>query len=62
MGRKNNRGVTLAVKTLKKVVSEAEKKHIKSVLELTGRNVQHTARLLDVARNTIVSKIKKYEL
>lgn len=62
MGRKNNSGVTLIPKTLKQVVSEVEKKHIKSVLEMTGRNVQYTARLLGAARNTIVSKIREYNL
>ena len=46
--------------TMEQVVGEVEAKHIRKTLELTNWNLQKTSRVLDVARNTLKAKIKKY--
>jgi arginine utilization regulatory protein len=46
--------------TLDKVVERVEKEYIIKTLELTNWNLQKTSRVLDIARNTLKAKIKKY--
>jgi DNA-binding NtrC family response regulator len=43
-------------------LAEAERAHVLSVLESSGWNISRAARILDVDRVTLYSKIKKYEL
>ena len=43
-------------------LAEAEKAHIEAVLEASGWNITHAARILDVDRVTLYNKIKRYEL
>ncbi|HPB80732.1 MAG TPA: helix-turn-helix domain-containing protein [Spirochaetota bacterium] len=64
----NNRGRKKAVKlpddyqTLDKVVEKVERDYILKTLELTNWNLQKTSRVLDIARNTLKAKIKKYDI
>jgi arginine utilization regulatory protein len=64
----NSRGRKKAVKlpedyqTLDKVVERVEKDYIMKTLELTNWNLQKTSRVLDIARNTLKAKIKKYNI
>jgi DNA-binding NtrC family response regulator len=41
---------------------EVERAHVVSVLERTGWNISHAARVLDVDRVTLYNKIRKYDL
>jgi two-component system response regulator HydG len=43
-------------------LAEAEKAHIQSVLEASAWNISRAARILDVDRATLYSKIRRYEL
>jgi DNA-binding NtrC family response regulator len=43
-------------------LAEAEKAHIQSVLDASAWNISRTARILDVDRATLYSKIRRYEL
>ena len=43
-------------------LSEVEKRHIASVLHHAGGNVSQAARILDIDRVTLYSKIRKYHL
>ena len=64
----NSRGRKKAVKlpedyqTLDKVVERVEKDYFMKTLELTNWNLQKTSRVLDIARNTLKAKIKKYNI
>ncbi len=68
MNTTNSRGRKKAVKlpddylTLDKVVEKVEKDYIVKTLELTNWNLQKTSRVLDIARNTLKAKIKKYNI
>lgn len=48
--------------TLKDYISKHEKEHIKNTLKETGGNIQHASRLLCIARNTLKSKMNKYNI
>jgi DNA-binding NtrC family response regulator len=43
-------------------LAEAEKGHVQAVLEAQGWNISRAARILDVDRVTLYSKIRKYDL
>jgi DNA-binding NtrC family response regulator len=43
-------------------LADAEKAHVRSVLDAQGWNISRAARILDVDRVTLYNKIKKYEL
>jgi two-component system response regulator HydG len=43
-------------------LAEAEKGHVQAVLDAQGWNISRAARILDVDRVTLYSKIRKYEL
>lgn len=59
-GRKKTIKLPEDYETLDNVVEKVEKEHIKKTLELTNWNLQKTSRVLDIARNTLKAKIKKY--
>ncbi len=59
-GRKKSIKLPENYETLDNVVEKVEKEHIKKTLELTNWNLQKTSRVLDIARNTLKAKIKKY--
>lgn len=59
-GRKKSVKLPDNYETLDSVVEKVEKEHIKKTLELTNWNLQKTSRVLDIARNTLKAKIKKY--
>jgi arginine utilization regulatory protein len=59
-GRKKAIKLPENYETLDNVVEKVEKEHIKKTLELTNWNLQKTSRVLDIARNTLKAKIKKY--
>jgi DNA-binding NtrC family response regulator len=43
-------------------LSEAERVHIRSVLDASGWNISRAARILEIDRVTLYNKIRKYEL
>jgi transcriptional regulator of acetoin/glycerol metabolism len=59
-GRKKPVTIPADYKTLEQVVQVAEKKHIQKTIELMNWNLQQTCRVLDIVRNTLKAKIKKY--
>ncbi|MCX7678772.1 MAG: hypothetical protein N2316_06100 [Spirochaetes bacterium] len=59
-GRKKSIKLPENYETLDSVVERVEKEYIKKTLELTNWNLQKTSRVLDIARNTLKAKIKKY--
>ena len=61
-GRKKPVSVPKDYPTMEQVVSKVEADHIRKTLELTKWNLQRTSRVLDVARNTLKAKIKKYNI
>lgn len=50
------------IQPLKKTMQEVEKRIILEALEMTDWNVTHTAELIDIPRQTLQYKMKKYEL
>jgi len=48
--------------TLQMIIDRVEYEHIRRTLELTNWNLQKTSRVLDIARNTLKAKIKKYNI
>ncbi len=61
-GRKKSIKLPENYETLDKVVERVEKEHILKTLELTNWNLQKTSRVLDIARNTLKAKIKKFNI
>ncbi len=61
-GRKKSVKIPDDYKTLQEVIESVEKEYIARTLELTNWNLQKTSRVLDIARNTLKSKIRKYEI
>ncbi len=61
-GRKKPVKIPDDYKTLQEVIESVEKDYIAQTLELTNWNLQKTSRVLDIARNTLKSKIKKYDI
>ncbi|MDH7552816.1 MAG: helix-turn-helix domain-containing protein [Spirochaetota bacterium] len=49
-------------KTLQEVIDGIERDYILHTLELTNWNLQKTSRVLDIARNTLKAKMKKYNI
>lgn len=43
-------------------LDEMEKKYISHLINTTGRNIQKTARILNISRTTLYSKLKKYKI
>jgi two-component system response regulator AtoC len=43
-------------------LAEAERAHVRSVLDASGWNITRAARVLDIDRVTLYNKIRKYEL
>jgi DNA-binding NtrC family response regulator len=43
-------------------LAEIEKAHVQTILERTGWNISHAARILDIDRVTLYNKIRKYGL
>jgi two-component system response regulator HydG len=43
-------------------LEEVEKRHVLAVLEQTGGNISQAARILDIDRATLYSKMRKYGL
>jgi transcriptional regulator of acetoin/glycerol metabolism len=54
--------LTNGYETLQQVLDKVECEHIAKTLEFTDWNLQKSSRLLDIARNTLKTKIKKYRL
>ena len=50
------------IKSLKKTIEEVEKDIISEALRSTDYNITKTAELIDIPRQTLQYKIKKYEL
>jgi transcriptional regulator of acetoin/glycerol metabolism len=61
-GRKKPVNVPDGYLTLQDVTEKVESEHIRKTLELTNWNLQKTSRVLDIARNTLKAKIKKYNI
>jgi transcriptional regulator of acetoin/glycerol metabolism len=61
-GRKKSANIPDGYKTLQEVTEGVEMEHIRKTLELTNWNLQKTSRVLDIARNTLKAKIKKYNI
>ena len=61
-GRKKPLNIPEGYKTLQEVTEEVEMEHIRKTLELTNWNLQKTSRILDIARNTLKTKINKYNI
>jgi len=61
-GRKRPVKLPEGYETLQEVIDRVENEHIRRTLELTNWNLQKTSRVLDIARNTLKAKIKKYEI
>ncbi len=49
-------------RTLKEVVAEAEREHIRSVLALTGNHKGEAAAILGISRKNLWEKLKEYDL
>lgn len=49
------------VLTLQEYLSPFEKEYIKEQLKETGNNIQKTARLLNISRNTLMKKILNFQ-
>jgi len=43
-------------------LESVEKEHIKRVLKIFNNNITHSAKALDIRRNTLYNKIKKYDI
>jgi two-component system response regulator HydG len=43
-------------------LEQVERRHIAAILRQTGGNVSHAARVLDIDRATLYTKIRKYDL
>ncbi len=61
-GRKKSVKIPDDYETLQEVIESVEKEYIARTLELTNWNLQKTSRVLDIARNTLKSKIRKYDI
>jgi transcriptional regulator of acetoin/glycerol metabolism len=61
-GRKKPVKLPEGYETLQQVIDRVENDHIRKTLELTHWNLQKTSRVLDIARNTLKAKIKKYNI
>ncbi len=61
-GRKKPVTIPEGYKTLQQVTEKVETEHIRKTLELTHWNLQKTSRVLDIARNTLKAKIKKFNI
>lgn len=61
-GRRKPIRIPEGYKTLQEVTEGVEMQHIRKTLELTNWNLQKTSRVLDIARNTLKAKIKKYNI
>jgi transcriptional regulator of acetoin/glycerol metabolism len=61
-GRKKSIKLPENYETLEKVVERVEREYILKTLELTNWNLQKTSRVLDIARNTLKAKIKKFNI
>ncbi len=61
-GRKKPVKLPDGYETLQQVIDRVENEHIRKTLELTNWNLQKTSRVLDIARNTLKAKIKKYRI
>ncbi len=61
-GRKKPVKIPEGYETLQQVLDRVENEYIKITLEMTNWNLQKTSRVLDIARNTLKSKIKKYNI
>ncbi|HSV97942.1 MAG TPA: helix-turn-helix domain-containing protein [Spirochaetota bacterium] len=61
-GRKRPVKLPEGHETLQEVIDRVENEHIRRTLELTNWNLQKTSRVLDIARNTLKAKIRKYEI
>lgn len=48
--------------TLQQVIDRVENDHIRRTLGLTNWNLQKTSRVLDIARNTLKAKMRKYNI
>ncbi len=59
-GRKKPVKLPDGYETLQMIIDRVEHEHIKRTLELTNWNLQKTSRVLDIARNTLKAKIKKF--
>jgi DNA-binding NtrC family response regulator len=61
---RKRRGLEFAdgYETLQQVLEKVEREYIAKTLELTDWNLQKSSRLLDIARNTLKTKIRKYGL
>ena len=61
-GRKKSSYLPPDYKTLQEVIDNIERDYILHTLELTNWNLQKTSRVLDIARNTLKAKMKKYNI
>ncbi len=61
-GRKKSTFIPDGYETLEQIIERVEKEHIVKTLEITNWNLQKTSRVLDIARNTLKAKIKKYNI
>ena len=61
-GRKKPVKLPEGYETLQQVIDRIEDEYIRKTLELTNWNLQKTSRALDIARNTLKAKIKKYNI
>ncbi len=61
-GRKKPVKLPEGYETLQQVIDRIEDEYIRKTLELTNWNLQKTSRVLDIARNTLKAKIKKYNI
>ncbi len=61
-GRKKSPYLPPDYKTLQEVIDAIEHDYILHTLELTNWNLQKTSRVLDIARNTLKAKMKKYNI
>ena len=48
--------------TLQQVIDRVENDYIRRTLGLTNWNLQKTSRVLDIARNTLKAKMRKYNI
>lgn len=61
-GRRRQVNIPDGYLTLEEVIKQVEREHIQKTLELTNWNLQKASRILDIARNTLKSKMKKYNI